>query len=244
MADKSKDAFVAYYEWADAIKDLPDEQQAKFFRAMFNYARTGDTGESMNAMELVAWGLIKNGIDRQQAKYSRICEKRREAGMKHKGNQYTRMLEQNGTNGTNASTVEQNGTNGTIENKSELEYQLESQLEYQSSIKENINTPIPPFEGALKKGDFSSFRKVLEPEAIDWYRRHNDDGEPNLGGLLRACKTYGIDDWIEVAAIVRSSDYGRLSHPIWATITKLDTSNWRPDNMFAYLIKVAKNGKF
>ena len=132
MADKSKDGFVAYYEWADVIKDLPDEQQAKFFRAMFHYAQTGETGENMNAMELVAWGLIKNGIDRQQEKYKRICEKRREAGMKHKGNQYTRVLEQNGTNGTLVPKMEQNGTNGTIEN--------ENENENESSLRENINS--------------------------------------------------------------------------------------------------------
>lgn len=109
----AKDSCIFRANWmrtAQSIRDL--RTRCVFYEAVLQYALTGMKMEASPEISL-ALELIYSLIDIDREKYEKKIEKRREAGRKHTGNQYTRLMEQNGTNGTSVPNSEQNGTDGT-----------------------------------------------------------------------------------------------------------------------------------
>ena len=115
--DEKRKSFVFYEDWFKMISKQDESVRVKIYDAICMYVFEGK--EPADPLILMAFELIKEKIERDRDKFERIREKRREAGKRHKGNQYTSRLEQveqvfqNGINGTN-------GTNGT-ENENENE---------------------------------------------------------------------------------------------------------------------------
>jgi hypothetical protein len=73
-----RDSFVFYASDYQSIKDMPDEQMGRFFRAICEYALNGI--EKIDDKELLyAFKLLIDKIRRDQAKYDVICQKRSEA---------------------------------------------------------------------------------------------------------------------------------------------------------------------
>ena len=110
----AKDSCIFRANWmrtAQTIRDL--RTRCVFYEAVLQYALTGMKMEASPEISL-ALELIYSLIDIDREKDEKKIEKRREAGRKHTGNQYTRLMEQNGTNGTSVPNLEQNGTDGTV----------------------------------------------------------------------------------------------------------------------------------
>lgn len=105
-----RESFVIHTEY---IEDLPEENKAEFLMYIYNYGAKGEEPE-LEGFANTVWLKIKRRIDADIEQYENTISARSAAGKKHKGNQYTKELEQNGTNGTQSQSVEQNGTNGTV----------------------------------------------------------------------------------------------------------------------------------
>lgn len=113
--EDKKATFIFYKDWYNMARKQRDGTRLKLYDAICQYVFDGTTPADPSIE--MAFDLIKDQIDRDAEKYDAKIEKRREAGRKHSGNQYTRAkereAEQGGTNGTSVPKMEQNGTNGT-----------------------------------------------------------------------------------------------------------------------------------
>lgn len=151
----AKDSCIFRRNWLDAAHTIADpKMRCYFFEAVIQYALTGmkmDVPPELN----LALGIIYSLIDIDRDKYEKKIEKRREAGRKHSGNQYTRAAEQNGTNGTSVPNVEQNGTNGTY-TVTDTDTDTVTDTDDNNVIKDN--TPKSP-KGTL--GGEESFRELV-----------------------------------------------------------------------------------
>lgn len=76
-----RDTFVFYKDWLNVIRDLPSEVQLEVYQAIAEYAIHGNLIE-LKPLAKVAFGFVKQTIDRDTQKYVSIKEKRKEAGSK------------------------------------------------------------------------------------------------------------------------------------------------------------------
>jgi hypothetical protein len=76
-----RDTFVFYKDWLNVIRDLPSEVQLEVYQAIAEYAIYGNLIE-LKPLAKVAFGFVKQTIDRDTQKYISIKEKRKEAGVK------------------------------------------------------------------------------------------------------------------------------------------------------------------
>lgn len=76
-----KKAFVMYVDILPRIDSLSREQMGDLFRSILTYVDTGEVSE-MDALTAMAFGFIRDQIDRDQAKYQETCNRRKEAARK------------------------------------------------------------------------------------------------------------------------------------------------------------------
>ena len=74
-----KETFLFYADWLNVIRDLPSEAQLEVYQAIAEYAIYDNLIE-LKPLAKVAFGFIKQTIDRDTQKYISISEKRSEAG--------------------------------------------------------------------------------------------------------------------------------------------------------------------
>lgn len=74
-----KETFLFYADWLNVIRDLPSEVQLEVYQAISEYAIYDNLIE-LKPLAKVAFGFIKQTIDRDTKKYISISEKRSEAG--------------------------------------------------------------------------------------------------------------------------------------------------------------------
>ena len=74
-----KETFLFYADWLNVIRDLPSEVQLEVYQAITEYAIYGNLIE-LKPLAKVAFGFVKQTIDRDTQKYISISEKRSEAG--------------------------------------------------------------------------------------------------------------------------------------------------------------------
>ncbi len=95
-AAEGRKGFVFFLSWAECLEGLRPTERAAVYDALIQYAQTGEVPQLQGKCKLALSFMLRD-FDRQDAKYQRTIERRREAGKKHKGNQYSRKMEQNGT---------------------------------------------------------------------------------------------------------------------------------------------------
>ena len=88
----AKDSFILYNGMYEAIKFLDNEKAGKLFKAIFEYSIEGVMPEDEEI--LIAFMFVKTSMDKNTEKWEEIKQKRKEAGSKHKGNQYTNKKNQ------------------------------------------------------------------------------------------------------------------------------------------------------
>ena len=74
-----RETFLFYADWLNVIRDLPSEVQLEIYQAITEYAINGNLIE-LKPLAKVAFGCVKQTIDRDTQKYISISEKRSEAG--------------------------------------------------------------------------------------------------------------------------------------------------------------------
>ncbi len=70
----AREYICLYHSYLDAIQALDDAERGRLLTAMLEYTLTGDAG-NLRGNERFVFPLIKNQIDRDNAKYARQCER-------------------------------------------------------------------------------------------------------------------------------------------------------------------------
>lgn len=156
-----RDSMIFYKEWKDAIEGLPNEVRLEIYDATIEYGTSGKLPE-LKPMAAMAFRFIKSQIDRDSQKYLEQIEKKRAAGRKHKGNQYKKAVEQNGTNGTNGTgvpSVPTNGTNGTDNVYVDVTHNNESKEK--ESSKEDKKKNVAPAVATLPKRQEDFYESLI-----------------------------------------------------------------------------------
>ena len=81
MADKK--SFIIYDNWAKLLYDMPVEQAGKLIKAICGY-KLGECESTGDAVLDAVFGMIKEQLDKDDAKYAEICVKRSNAGKSKK----------------------------------------------------------------------------------------------------------------------------------------------------------------
>ncbi len=76
-----KKAFVFYRDWAEVLRNYPEDLRSKIFEAILDYALYAKEPTD-HTLNYTIFGLIKCQIDRDIEKWEQTCERRREAGRK------------------------------------------------------------------------------------------------------------------------------------------------------------------
>ena len=79
MAKEAKKGFVLYYDYAEQLDLLTDEQRGRLLMALLQYGATGIEPE-LDGMAKMAFAFIAKQMDRDAAAYEEKCRKRSEAG--------------------------------------------------------------------------------------------------------------------------------------------------------------------
>lgn len=130
-----RESCIFYSDWLETALAIEDPaKRSIFFEAVLKYALTGEEINTPADVRLVMT-IVKKSIDRDREKYEQKIEKRREAGKKHTGNQYTRakakeLMEQ-------MEQVSQNGTDNDNGNDN-------VNVNDNDKIINFNNTPLPP----------------------------------------------------------------------------------------------------
>lgn len=74
-----KNSFILYDDYAELVNELDNERAGKLFKSLFRYTTTGEVPEMDSLLKMV-FITIRQGLDRNAEKYSKIVEKRRAAG--------------------------------------------------------------------------------------------------------------------------------------------------------------------
>ena len=175
-----RESFVIHTEY---IEDLPEENKAEFLMYIYNYGAKGLEPE-LEGFAKTVWLKIQRRIDADREQYESTINARSAAGRKHKGNQYTKATEQNGTNGTQSQIMEQNGTNGTVN-----EFESDNEFENDTDT-DTDNACVPAYiPDPNKKLD-----KTLAGNLLNILQNHNrnttrDRSVPVSSDLFRfSCK--------------------------------------------------------
>ena len=131
-----KKSIIIYADCIAILEELTYEQAGRLFKAILSYVNEEPVTETEGDPAVsMAFKVLKNQIDRDAEKYEDICKKRSEAGKKHKGNQYSRLLEkleqmeqkfQTGTNGTDNDTENDSDNKSTNVDNNNLPLSLRS----------------------------------------------------------------------------------------------------------------------
>ena len=72
-------SFLFVGAWMQPLKSLPIRQRWNVVEAIVEYSTSGKVSETLDPMEIVAFGFIRNEIDRMHSRRLEVCEKRRTA---------------------------------------------------------------------------------------------------------------------------------------------------------------------
>lgn len=81
MGRNKNNSFVLYTDSRNLIELLTDEQSGKLLKAIFSYVEEGEAPD-LDDVSTVVFTAIRNYLDRDQAKYQEVCQKRAEYGRK------------------------------------------------------------------------------------------------------------------------------------------------------------------
>lgn len=80
---KKPKGFFTYFHLSSYIEKLSDAQAGRLYKALLNYGYTGEVADLSDDLALdMAYILMRDEIDMNFERYSKICEKRSEAGKK------------------------------------------------------------------------------------------------------------------------------------------------------------------
>ena len=100
---------MLYHDTIEQWEMLSNEQAGRLIKALLRYGKSGERINSDDEAVTMAFSFISSQIDRDNQKWEKTCEKRREAINKRWSTKYNSI--QKNTNDTNTNTVTDTNTN-------------------------------------------------------------------------------------------------------------------------------------
>lgn len=166
-SNPAKLSFLIYHEWRIFFEELTPEEQGRLFMAMLDYSEFGALPEFSGVLRM-AFRIIRQAMDRNEAKWQQTCASRAQAGRKSAAARAAKKFaaevsckndsqENEDTTPQPAalfSSVQQSPTNPT-EPVNEPEYENEHENEYEyddghEHEKEYANEPENKFKATVK----------------------------------------------------------------------------------------------
>lgn len=173
------DSFILYTSYYALIEGLTDEQLGQLTRAIFLYARDGET-ISLEPVVRMAFAFIKDNIERNQDKYQAKCEKNRQIALERERKKREAREKAVNTNVHEGSRTCENNTN--VHERSP--YDNDNDNEYDNDVSKETNILEPSKEGiqsASVKTEAPGGGKVSKSQKIDyaavkeyWNRKHDE----------------------------------------------------------------------
>ena len=174
------DSFILYTSYYALIEGLTDEQLGQLTRAIFLYARDGET-ISLEPVVRMAFAFIKDNIERNQDKYQAKCEKNRQIALERERKKREAREKAANTNVHERTRTCENNTNvherSPYDNDNDNEYDNDNDVS-----KETDNKPSKEgIQSASVKPEAPSGGKVSKSQKIDyaavkeyWNRKHDE----------------------------------------------------------------------
>jgi hypothetical protein len=177
------DSFILYTSYYALIEGLTDEQLGQLTRAIFLYARDGET-ISLEPVVRMAFAFIKDNIERNQDKYQAKCEKNRQIALERERKKREAREKAGNTNVHERARTCENNTNvherSPYDNDNDNEYDNDND----NDVSKETNILEPSKEGiqsASVKTEAPGGGKVSKSQKIDyaavkeyWNRKHDE----------------------------------------------------------------------
>lgn len=175
------DSFILYTSYYALIEGLTDEQLGQLTRAIFLYARDGET-ISLEPVVRMAFAFIKDNIERNQDKYQAKCEKNRQIALERERKKREAREKAGNTNVHERSRTCENNTNvherSPYDNDNDNEYDNDNDVSKETDILEPSKEGI---QSASVLTDAPDGGKVSKSQKIDyaavkeyWNRKHDE----------------------------------------------------------------------
>lgn len=173
------DSFILYTSYYALIEGLTDEQLGQLTRAIFLYARDGET-ISLEPVVRMAFAFIKDNIERNQDKYQAKCEKNRQIALERERKKREAREKAGNTNVHERSRTCENNTN--VHERSP--YDNDNEYDNDNDVSKETNILEPSKEGiqsASVKTEAPGGGKGSKSQKIDyaavkeyWNRKHDE----------------------------------------------------------------------
>jgi hypothetical protein len=171
------DSFILYTSYYALIEGLTDEQLGQLTRAIFLYARDGET-ISLEPVVRMAFAFIKDNIERNQDKYQAKCEKNRQIALERERKKREAREKAGNTNVHERERTCENNTNVHERLPYDNEYDNDNDVSKETNILEPSKEGI---ESASVKTEAPGDGKGSKSQKIDyaavkeyWNRKHDE----------------------------------------------------------------------
>lgn len=175
------DSFILYTSYYALIEGLTDEQLGQLTRAIFLYARDGET-ISLEPVVRMAFAFIKDNIERNQDKYQAKCEKNRQIALERERKKREAREKAGNTNVHERARTCENNTN--VHERSPYDNDNDNEYDNDNDVSKETNILEPSKEGiqsASVKTEAPGGGKVSKSQKIDyaavkeyWNRKHDE----------------------------------------------------------------------
>lgn len=175
------DSFILYTSYYALIEGLTDEQLGQLTRAIFLYARDGET-ISLEPVVRMAFAFIKDNIERNQDKYQAKCEKNRQIALERERKKREAREKAGNTNVHERSRTCENNTN--VHERSPYDNDNDNEYDNDNDVSKETNILEPSKEGiqsASVKTEVPGGGKGSKSQKIDyaavkeyWNRKHDE----------------------------------------------------------------------
>ena len=240
------DSFILYTSYYALIEGLTDEQLGQLTRAIFLYARDGET-ISLEPVVRMAFAFIKDNIERNQDKYQAKCEKNRQIALERERKKREAREKAGNTNVHERARTCENNTNvherSPYDNDNDVSKEtniLEPSKEasMQSFSEKNVCAAEEPQKSSEKK---KSKKGEIDYAAIKdyWNEQHDktnsamrrltlmtDNRKEAIRGRLKDCKGDISKIYLAIDKAM-ASDYLNAGHS-WASYDWVMTRKYFP----------------
>lgn len=175
------DSFILYTSYYALIEGLTDEQLGQLTRAIFLYARDGET-INLEPVVRMAFAFIKDNIERNQDKYQAKCEKNRQIALERERKKREAREKAGNTNVHERARTCENNTN--VHERSPYDNDNDNEYDNDNDVSKETNILEPSKEGiqsASVKTEAPGGGKVSKSQNIDyaavkeyWNRKHDE----------------------------------------------------------------------
>ena len=172
------DSFILYTSYYALIEGLTDEQLGQLTRAIFLYARDGET-ISLEPVVRMAFAFIKDNIERNQDKYQAKCEKNRQIALERERKKREAREKAVNTNVHERSRTCENNTN--VHERSPYDNDNDNDNDNDVSKETDIEPSKEGIESASVKTEAPGGGKGSKSQKIDyaavkeyWNRKHDE----------------------------------------------------------------------